>query len=217
MRDHVTLVEPPRLGTAVATTYTCVAVADDYLDLKLAEFLERSAAEPAPGAGSAAAVAIALAASLVMKVARFSRESWADGAGVAAQALELRSRCPTLARDDADAWQDALAALGSPHGVDGGDFELRRILDRAADLPLAIAETGADVAGLALLAAERGDASLRGEAVAAAVLAHAGVRATAHLVVINLATRAEDERTARAGRAEQAAASAAAGAIDGER
>jgi formiminotetrahydrofolate cyclodeaminase len=192
-------------------------VADDYLELKLAEFLDRSsAAEPAPGAGSAAAVAIALAASLVMKVARCSRESWADGAGVAAQALELRSRCPTLARDDADAWQDALTALGRPR-LDGGDVELRRVLDRAADLPLAIAETGADVAGLALLAAERGDASLRGEAVAAAVLAHAGVRAAAHLVVINLATRAEDERSTRAGRAEQAAASAAAGAIDGER
>jgi formiminotetrahydrofolate cyclodeaminase len=190
-------------------------VADDYLDLKLAEFLDRSAAEPAPGAGSAAAVAIALAASLVMKVARSSHDSWADGAGVAAQALELRSRCPTLAREDADAWQEALAALGSPH-LDGGDVELRRILDRAADLPLAIAETGADVAGLALLAAERGEASLRGEAVAAAVLAHAGVRAAAHLVVINLATRAEDARCARANRAEQAAASAAAGAIDGE-
>jgi len=192
-------------------------VADDYLELKLSEFLERSASEPTPGAGSAAAVAIALAASLVVKVARVSRDSWNDAAGVAAQAIELGSRCPTLARDDADAWQDALASLASPHGVDGADTELRRVLDRAADLPLAIAETGADVAGLALLTAERGAPSLRGEAVAAAVLAHAGVRIAAHLVVINLVTQAGDERSARAGRAEQAAGSAAAGALEGER
>jgi formiminotetrahydrofolate cyclodeaminase len=216
MARNATLDPPLWLGTAVATSYTCGAVADDYLDLKLGEFLDRSAAEPTPGAGSAAAVAIALAAALVMKVARASRESWADGAGIAAQALELRNRCPTLARDDEDAWQQALAALGSTE-LDGGDAELRRILEHAADLPLAIAETGADVAGLALLAAERGDGSMRGEAVAAAVLAHAGVRTAAHLVVINLATRAEDERSGRAGRAERAAASAAAGAVEGGR
>jgi len=36
-------------------------------------------------------------------------------------------------------------------------------------------------------------------------------------VVINLATRAEDDRSARAGRAEQAAATAAASALEGER
>jgi formiminotetrahydrofolate cyclodeaminase len=201
----------------VAGTYTCFAVADDYLDLKLVEFLDLSASELVPGAGSAAAVAIALAASLVVKVARASREFWSDGAGVAAQALELRGRCPALARDDADAWQQALTALGGSQGVDGGDAELRRILERAADLPLAIAETGADVAGLALLTAERGEASLRGEAVAAAVLAHAGVRAAAYLVVMNLATRSGDGRTERADRAERAAAGAASGALAAER
>src|SRR6516225_9212500 len=110
---------PLILGTMVSTSYTCLAVIDDYLDLKLAEFLERAASEQAPGAGSVAAVAIALAASLVAKVARRSRDSWTDGAGVAAQALELRSRCPSLARDDADAWQQALAALGSARGRHG--------------------------------------------------------------------------------------------------
>lgn len=174
----------------------------DYLDLKLGEFLDLSASEPAPGGGSAAAVAIALAASLVVKVARRSADAWPDAPGVAAQAIELQGRCPTLARDDADAWQEALAALGDGRG----NHQLAGVLDRAADLPLAIAETGADVAGLARLAAERGEDSLRGEAVAAAVLAHAGVRAAAHLVTINLATRAEDSRCTRAELAERAAA-----------
>jgi formiminotetrahydrofolate cyclodeaminase len=196
----------------LATSYTWPAVADDYLDLRLGDFLDLSASEPAPGAGSAAAVTIALAASLVTKVARASRDSWADAAGVAAQACELQQRCPTLARDDADAWREALEALGSSSGAMEG--ELARRLDRAADLPLAIAETGADVAGLALLAAERGEASLRGEAVAAAVLAEAGVRAAAHLVVINLKAGADDERLARAGRAERAAAAAVSAALE---
>jgi len=195
------------------TSYTSDGV-DDYVDLRLGEFLELTAAEaPAPGAGSAAALAIALAAALVAKVARCSRDSWSDGAGVAAQALELQSRCPTLAREDTDAWREALATLGGSNGTRGRDAALAAALARAADLPLAIAETGADVSGLALLAAERGDSSLRGEAATAAVLAHAGVRAAAHLIVLNLATQAGDERSERAERAERVAASAAAGAL----
>ena len=197
------------------TTYTCAAVPDDYLDLRLGDFLDLSASEPAPGAGSAAAVTIAIAASLVTKVARASRESWAEAGGVAAQACELQHRCPTLAREDAEAWQLALEALGS--GTASADGELAQRLDRAADLPLAIAETGADVAGLALLAAERGEGSLRGEAVAAAVLADAGVRAAAHLVALNLKAGTDDERCERAGRAERAAASAVSGALGAER
>jgi hypothetical protein len=45
------------------------------------------------------------------------------------------------------------------------------------------------------------------------VLAHGGVRAASHLVVLNLATQAGDERYERAERAERAAAAAAAGAL----
>lgn len=182
----------------------------DYLDLKLGEFLDLSASGPAPGGGSAAAVAIALAASLVVKVARGSGGIWAEAPGVAAQAIELQARCPVLAREDDDAWQEALLALGGGRG----DAELVGALNRAADLPLAIAATGADVAGLAKLAAERCEGELRGEAVAAAVLAHAGVRAAAHLVVMNLASRDGDDRCTRAELAEQAAAASVRDALE---
>jgi methenyltetrahydrofolate cyclohydrolase len=189
-------------------------VPDDYLDLRLGQLLELSAAEPpAPGAGSAAAITIALAASLVAKVGRHSRDSWADGAGVAAQAIELQNRCRTLEREDTRAWSQALSALRGPNGTETQSPDLAAALGRAADLPLAIAETGADVAALARLAAERGDGSLRGEAAAAAVLAHAGARAATHLVVLNLATRPGDERCGRAGRAERAAAAEAEAAL----
>jgi methenyltetrahydrofolate cyclohydrolase len=189
-------------------------VPDDYLDLRLGQFLELSAAEPpAPGAGSAAALTIALAASLVAKVGRYSRDSWTDGAGVAAQALELQNRCRALEREDTLAWSQALTALRDRDGPGARGTNLAGALGRAADLPLAIAEAGADVAALGRLAAERGDESLRGEAAAAAVLAHAGVRAASHLVVLNLTTRPGDDRCQRAERAERAAAGEATAAL----
>jgi methenyltetrahydrofolate cyclohydrolase len=189
-------------------------VPDDYLDLRLGQFLELSAAEPpAPGAGSAAAITIALAASLVAKVGRCSRDSWPDGAGVAAQAIELQNRCRMLEREDTRAWSQALSALRGLDGTGARSPDLAGALGRAADLPLAIAETGADVAALARLAAERGDGSLRGEAAAAAVLAHAGARAATNLVTLNLATRPGDERCERAGRAERAASTEAEAAL----
>jgi len=80
-------------------------------------------------------------------------------------------------------------------------------------VPLAIAETAADVASLAALAAELGEGTFRGDAAAAAVLAHAGARAAAHLVAINLGIGEDDERLRRARLAEEAAAADAARAL----
>ena len=67
-------------------------------------------------------------------------------------------------------------------------------LGRAADVPLEIARTGAEVAVLAADAAEHGNPSLRGDATAGALLAAAATRAAANLVEINLASRPADER-----------------------
>lgn len=187
----------------------------DLLELRLTELLELAASDDeCLGGGATAAVVIAMAASLVTRVGRSSSEAWQDGAGVAAQAVELQRRCPELARDDAAAWERARSALAGTNGGPGGDARLAAALGRAAEVPLAIAEIGADVARLASLAAQRGDAEVRGEAVAAAVLAHAGVRAAAHLVSLNLAVHPADERCDRAERAERDAASAVAAALD---
>ena len=67
-------------------------------------------------------------------------------------------------------------------------------LERAAAIPLAIAEVGADVADLAASLAEHGNPAVRGDAVAGALLAEAGTRAAAHLVRINLGATPEDVR-----------------------
>jgi formiminotetrahydrofolate cyclodeaminase len=188
-----------------------------YLDLPLGEFLDHLSADtPAPGGGSAAALTVTFAAGLVTMVARHSRDSWAEAGGVAAQARKLQARCAPLAQQDADVWKDALEAL---HGNGGGgagsrDADLEEKLARAAEVPLWIAEAGADVAMLAALTTEMGDGTYRGDAAAAALLAHAGARVAANLVALNLGMREDDLRLARARRSERAAAAAAARALE---
>ena len=188
-----------------------------YLDLSLTAFLDGLAAkERAPGGGSAAALTVAFAAGLVAMVARSSRDVWDDAPGIAAQALTLQDRASALAGSDAEAWDEALAALRSaadPTQSEGdgkrGNRDLERKLERAAAIPLEIADIGADTAILAAYAGERGDLAYRADASAAAALAAGGARAAAHLVEVNLAIRPGDERLERARSSEKAATEAA--------
>ncbi|HEU0304335.1 MAG TPA: cyclodeaminase/cyclohydrolase family protein [Gaiellaceae bacterium] len=187
---------------------------DEYLDLRLGDFLERLGTGK-PGSGSASALTVAFAAGLVAMVARKSADSWEDSGGVAAQALALQARAAPLALADAKVWEQALEALeaaredrASPNG------QLEEKLDRSTTVPLQIAETAADTAQLAALAAELGDGTYRPDAAAAAVLAAAGARAAAYLVAVNLTVQEGDPRLTRARASEQTAADAAARAID---
>jgi formiminotetrahydrofolate cyclodeaminase len=152
-------------------------------------------------------------------VARSSQDSWQDAPAVAAQALALMDRVTPLASVDAVAWEEALDRLkeASATGAAERGDALERSLDAAAAVPLEIAEAGADAAELAALAADRGEGSFRADAAAAAVLAAAGAQAAAHLVEINLGVRPDDARLARAQTSHEAAASAAARALDAAR
>lgn len=193
--------------------------ADEYLDLKLGDFLERlGSGEPAPGSGSASALTVAFAAGIVVMVARQSDDSWEDSRGIAAQALALQDRAAPLALADAQVWAQALEALAAARADEvppNGELEAK--LDLSAAVPLEIAELAADTASLAALAAELGDGTYRADAAAAAVLAAAGARAAAHLVAVNLTVQEGDIRLARARASEQAAADAAARALDSAR
>jgi formiminotetrahydrofolate cyclodeaminase len=183
-----------------------------YLDLGLEEFLERLAAERrAPGGGSAAALTVAMAGALVTMVARSSRSSWSEAAGVAAQARALVDRVLPLVNADALVWEQATAALEE---TGAGDDLLERKLEAAAAIPIRIAEAGADAAALAELAADRGEGAYRADAVAAAVLAAAGADAAAHLVAVNLGVQAGDERLSRARASAESAGDAARRALD---
>jgi formiminotetrahydrofolate cyclodeaminase len=136
-----------------------------------------------------------MAASLVVLVARRS-DDWADGPGVAAQAGVLRARLTELAEEDARAYAGAMEALAAARGS-GGDRDrmLGLALERAADVPLAIAAATADVAELAAQAAASGPPVLRPDAAAAALLAEAACRAAARLVDVNLTTLPGDPRS----------------------
>ena len=186
---------------------------EDYLDLRIDDFLDRLAAGgQAPGGGSAAALSVAFAAGLVAMVARCSRGSWEDATGVAAQGLAIKERAAQLARSDADAWQQASAALrdaGNGQAGEAHNRDLEQKLGRAAAVPLEIAELGADAAALAALVGEYCDGAYRADAAAAAALAAGGASAAAHLVQVNLAVQEGDERLKRARASEEAAAESA--------
>jgi len=151
-------------------------------------------------------------------VARCSHDSWDEATGVAAQALALQDRAARLAQVDADVWEEALSALhvaGKGEASDGArrDHELEQKLERAAAVPLQIAELGADTAALAAHAGELCEGTYRADAAAAAALAAGGARAAAHLVEVNLGVREGDARLARARASEQAASDAAEGLL----
>lgn len=174
-------------------------------DLPLGEFLERLAArEPAPGGGAAAALTAALAAGLVAMSARFSRTQLTDDDADtrAAAADRIRGVLVDLAERDGAAYHEVLAAFRESEQPDpqARRERIRAALDRAARVPLEIAETAADLAAQAGELVERGNPNLRGDAGAAVHLAAAAAAAAAALVRLNvelgdldtdLATRAD--------------------------
>jgi glutamate formiminotransferase/formiminotetrahydrofolate cyclodeaminase len=172
-------------------------------------FLDQlEAPAPSPCGGTAAAATAAMAAALVTMVARGS-VGWADGAGVASQARALRSRLTALGDDDAAAFEHVLVTMRDSSGSpEQRDFALGTALLHAAEVPLRIAETAADVAELAAAAAAAGSPQLRPDATAAAALAEAATRAAAHLVEINLAIVPGDRLSERAALLVTAAAEA---------
>lgn len=149
-------------------------------------------------AGCSAAVTAALAASLVMRTAR-SAQRWPDGPGTIAQAEALQRRLLSLAQRDQDAHEQALTLLAQAAGTEQPahvgpgqrDGELATALQRAASVPLAIAQTAADVALLAAGAAHSGPPETRADAQAAVDLARAASAAAARLVLANLTVPAD--------------------------
>jgi len=174
----------------------------DYLDLSLREFLDLVAAGgPAPGGGSVAAVVVALAAGLVGMAARLSADQLTDAPGLAERADASRRRVAPLARADAESYGRVLDAYRLPREPDSETRteRIRDALSGAGDVPLAVAEIGNEVAGIAARLVEEGNPNLEGDAITAVLLADAGVRAAAALAEINLSSASvEDDRLGRA-------------------
>ena len=178
------------------------AYVPDYLGLPLGRFMELVASrEPAPGGGASAAVTVALAAALSSMSARFSTGHLVEAPALTERAEQLRSEVMPLARADAAAYGHVLESYrGQREGdKEGQRRKIREALSEAASVPLAVAEIGAELVGIAVRLVREGNPNLRGDAVVAALLAEAGVRAAAKLVEINVAAGGTDNgRLARA-------------------
>jgi len=160
------------------------------LDAFLAAVAERT---PAPGAGAAAAAGCGLGAALAEMAARFG-----GLAPEASQAAALRAEALRLGDEDLTAYVPVLEAQRLPREDPARPARLRAAASAAAEVPLAIAEAAAEVAGLARDVARDGKPGLRGDALAGADLAAGAARAAARLVEINLHDAPGDDRAARA-------------------
>ena len=188
------------------------------LDRRLGEFLDDVAAKTsAPGGGGVSSISIALAAALAGMTARFSEKKLGQEAErLAARADELREEVAALAQADADAYGAFVEARRLPEDDPRRPSALEEAEARAVGVPLRIAEIGAEVARVAEDLAERGNPNLAGDAYTAAIVAQAGTRAAANLVVVNLGGDDSDERVRRARSLAAASSRAAEHAVDAD-
>jgi formiminotetrahydrofolate cyclodeaminase len=178
-------------------------------DSSLAALVGRVASiDPAPGAGPSAAWTCALAAALVEMVSAVAlRKEPVDAAAAERRrdrAASLRAQALELADRDVAAYTAVLAVLRR-RDEPGHGTRLRAALSDAADPPLAIVEIAAEVTRLAADAAAEARGGVRGEAMTAAILGEAAVRAGIPLVDLNLAGAREDPRRRRVRELAQAA------------
>jgi formiminotetrahydrofolate cyclodeaminase len=169
-----------------------------YIKESIAVYLDKLASgEPEPGGGSAAALAGALGAALVSMVTNLTlgKEKYAgvqdDIATIKQGSERLRHRLGELASLDADVYAAVAAAMKLPR-EDEQEKKVRRdvlqaALKRAAEVPTDVAEAAAEVARLALKAAEKGNTNAVSDAGVAVVFAEAAAQAAALNVKINLA------------------------------
>ena len=167
-----------------------------YTDVPFEELLDAIAAEtPAPGGGSVAAFVTEMAA-IPRGHGGAVRPRLEGAAGAVAQAETLRHRAAPLAVEDAVTYENVLTAMRMPKELEPEvrDTLIGETLSRAADVPLHIAQTAADVAELASEIAICGNPNLSGDATAASLLAASASRVAANLVEINLSTVEGDNR-----------------------
>jgi formiminotetrahydrofolate cyclodeaminase len=190
----------------------------------LSELLAGLAAPtPAPGAGSATGWTCAHAAALVEMTAGITlarpdaeptRERMVE---IAAQARALRARSVALAEADLGAYAPVLTALRVPREDPSRAAQLEAALSQASETPLELAAVGAELAALAAEVAGDGAAGVRGDALAAVLIAEAACQAAARLVAINLGRRPEDSRIAESARHAERASELRARVLEGQR
>jgi methenyltetrahydrofolate cyclohydrolase len=177
---------------------------DGYAGLPIGAFLEALAARTsAPAGGSAAALVLAQAAALCAKSARLSERQLAASraAELTQEAEQIRGSAASLIDEDPRAYANVLKARRrrdeQTQDPAAAAARLATALSEAADVPLRLVELAVPVSAIAATLADEGNQALRGDALAAGLLAQAAARAAACLVRINLTGEPGDVRLAR--------------------
>jgi formiminotetrahydrofolate cyclodeaminase len=158
-------------------------VTEKLFALPYIEVLRRTSQKtPYAGGGAVSAMACASAASLVAMAARYAGDNWSPLVTDAEAAItELES----LADADAEVFAELLRAWKLPKEDPERQDRVADAALQACRVPLRICEIGAGVATDAARLAAEGKRDLRGDALTAGYLAHAGVRGAARLVELN--------------------------------
>lgn len=156
---------------------------------------------PTPGGGSVAAHAGALGAALAQMVAGLTigKKKYVavepQMRDAAVRAAALVTRLSKLVQEDARAYEGVSAAYKLPKETESDQASrataIGRALLAAAEVPLETARACAEVAELAVLAAEQGNTNAVSDAGVAALLADAACRGAAFNVRINVASMDE--------------------------
>jgi len=148
------------------------------MEQTLQDYLNQVAAKrPVPGGGSVAAYAASLGASLAEKVAAYSRH---PGAATARRrAKRLRRELARLAQADARSYLLVVRALKRRRGLSAA-------LQGATRIPVRVVQLASETRRLAQSLARHGNRQLRSDALCAALLAAAGIRAAAAIAKANL-------------------------------
>lgn len=172
-----------------------------------------ASSDPVPGGGSVAAHAGALAAALAKMVAGLTvgKKKYAsvdaEMKNAALEAVALGNKLSALVKRDAEAYSKVSAAYKlAKEPADAAATRAATItsaLLEAAEVPLETARCCVEVARLAAVVAEKGNANAVTDAGVAALLAEAGCRGAAYNVRVNV--QALDDKSMGAGLARDAA------------
>ena len=184
-----------RLSAGSAAPESSVAQSDR-------SFLDALAANtPTPGGGSAAAYSAAMAAGLVAMVAAGTQgkkkyaEYEAEMMATQQEAMFLKEKMAEAVEEDAQAFEDVMAAIRLPKDTDKQVAARALAIDKAtlnaAVLPLGVAKQTLRIMELAVQMMLHGNVNAISDAASAVALANAAVTASGHNVKINVHSLAD--------------------------
>jgi len=170
---------------------------DKLTDKSIESFLnELASSTPAPGGGSVAALSGALGAALISMVSNLTigKEKYAsvqeDISASLDKSEELRMNLTDLLQEDVEAYTRLSQIMKMPRETEEQKnvraTAMQQALKDAADVPMRIAETCAEVMDLCRPAAEKGNINAVSDVGVGILMAEAGLRSAALNVLINL-------------------------------